>query len=184
MYGSGSGSGSFYYNQAKIVRKPLISSVLWLLHDFVSLKSNQQKNLEHEIIFSCHHWRKYQDLDSYPDPNRLVRGTDPYQNVTDPQHWLYLRYFNTASPPPPPYYTVPEKMLEWDLIGCCNVRNDSETCQPLRYSSSSARSFELQCSHAIQMRQLKAQENVSALFKNTMIQLWASCDSFDRIENC
>ncbi len=22
------------------------------------------------------------------DPNRLVRGTDPHQNVTDPQHWL------------------------------------------------------------------------------------------------
>ncbi len=51
-YGSGSGSGSFYH-QAKIVRKPLISTVLWLLHDFLSLKnddvnvpskSNMQKN--------------------------------------------------------------------------------------------------------------------------------------------
>ncbi len=39
-YGSGSGSGSFY-PQAKIVRKTLISSVLWLLYDFLSLKNDK-----------------------------------------------------------------------------------------------------------------------------------------------
>ncbi len=38
-YGSGSGSWSFY-NQAKIVRKPLIPSVLWLHYDFLSLKND------------------------------------------------------------------------------------------------------------------------------------------------
>ncbi len=36
-YGSGSDSGSFY-RQAKIVRKTLIPSALWLLFDFLSLK--------------------------------------------------------------------------------------------------------------------------------------------------
>ncbi len=55
---SGSGSVSqryrsrSFYHQAKIVRKPLITTVLWLLHDFLSLKndvnvhskSNKQKN--------------------------------------------------------------------------------------------------------------------------------------------
>jgi hypothetical protein len=35
-YGSGSGS---FYNQAKIVWKTLIPTVLWLLYDFLSLKS-------------------------------------------------------------------------------------------------------------------------------------------------
>jgi hypothetical protein len=46
------GSGSFYY-QAKLVRKTLIPTVLWLLYDFLSLKndvyvhskSNKQINL-------------------------------------------------------------------------------------------------------------------------------------------
>jgi hypothetical protein len=33
-----SGSGSFYH-QAKIVRKTLITTVLWLLYDFLSLKN-------------------------------------------------------------------------------------------------------------------------------------------------
>ncbi len=51
-YGSGSGSRSFYH-QAKIVRKTLIPTVLWLLFYFLSLKnyvnvpskSNKQKKL-------------------------------------------------------------------------------------------------------------------------------------------
>ncbi len=50
-FGSGSGSGSFYHS-SKIVRKTLISTVLWLLFDFLPLKndvnepskSNMQKN--------------------------------------------------------------------------------------------------------------------------------------------
>ncbi len=51
-YGSGSGSGSFFH-KAEIIRKTLISTVLWSLVDFLSLKnyvnkpskSNTQKNL-------------------------------------------------------------------------------------------------------------------------------------------
>ncbi len=64
---SRSGSGSFYH-QAKIVRKTLIPTVLWLLYDFLSLKndvnlaprSNKQKNTEN-IFFdfpSWSHWPK------------------------------------------------------------------------------------------------------------------------------
>jgi hypothetical protein len=37
MYGSGSGS---FYHQAKIVRKSLISTALWLLYDFLLLKND------------------------------------------------------------------------------------------------------------------------------------------------
>ncbi len=39
-YGSGSGSGSRSFHQTKIVRKTLISTVLWLLYDFLSLKND------------------------------------------------------------------------------------------------------------------------------------------------
>ncbi len=75
MYGSGS-----CHHQAKKVRKTMISTVLWLLYDNLSLKndvnvplkSNKQKNL----LFFCWrlegHWRKEQD----PDPDPLVRGMD------------------------------------------------------------------------------------------------------------
>ncbi len=44
-----------------------------------------------------------------PDPDPLVRGMDPesegtdpdpYQNVTDPQHWLLNVNFNEDSDPP------------------------------------------------------------------------------------
>ncbi len=38
-YGSGSGSGSFHH-QAKIARNNLISTVLWLLYNFLSLKND------------------------------------------------------------------------------------------------------------------------------------------------
>jgi hypothetical protein len=51
-YGSSSGFGSFY-QQAKIVRKTMIPTALWLYLDFLSLKndvnvpskSNKQKNV-------------------------------------------------------------------------------------------------------------------------------------------
>jgi hypothetical protein len=56
--GAGSGSGSFYH-QAKIVRKPLIPTILLLFHDFLSLKkdvnvpskSNKQKNSFFKLVF-------------------------------------------------------------------------------------------------------------------------------------
>ncbi len=79
--GSGSvsqryGSGSFYH-QTKIVRRTLIPTVLRLLYDSIFLR---KKNLEKNILCCCleDHWRKYHDLDQYPDP---------YQNVTVPLHW-------------------------------------------------------------------------------------------------
>ncbi len=97
--GSGSGSGSFYH-EARIVRKTLISAVLWLLFDFLSLKndvkvpskSNMQKNIVKKICFFLASWRSMMKIEgswsisqmhgsAYPDP-------DPLQNVMDPQHWL------------------------------------------------------------------------------------------------
>jgi hypothetical protein len=82
------GSGSFYH-QAKLVRKTLIPTVLWLLYDFFSLKnyvnvpskSNKQKTL----LISWRSLTKKQDLD--PDP--LVRGMDPHQIFMDLHHCLY-----------------------------------------------------------------------------------------------
>jgi hypothetical protein len=62
-YGSSSGSRSFHH-QAKIVRKTLISSVLFLPYDFLPL-------------FRLHIWiRMFWGVpDPHPDP--LVRGTNP-----------------------------------------------------------------------------------------------------------
>jgi hypothetical protein len=68
------GSGSFY-QQAEMVIKTLIPTVLWLLLDFLSLKndvnvpskSNKQKNFFFKLVFCWHlegQCRKYQD----PDP--------------------------------------------------------------------------------------------------------------------
>jgi hypothetical protein len=92
----GFGSGSFYH-LAKILRKTLIPTDLWLLYDFLSstkcckcrvaLKTNKHKK------FSYHPWRSLTKIaesgvGSESDP--LVRGEepdpDPYQNVMDPQH--------------------------------------------------------------------------------------------------
>ncbi len=69
------GSGSFH--QAKIERKTLISTVFWLLYHFWSLKNdvnvpskcNKQKNPRFFVS-----WRL---IDQDPDPDPLVRGTDP-----------------------------------------------------------------------------------------------------------
>ncbi len=56
----GSGSGSFY-DQAKIVRKTLIRTVLWLLLDFLSLKNDvyvpSKSNKQKSFFLSCQ-WRK------------------------------------------------------------------------------------------------------------------------------
>ncbi len=61
---------------------PASSKNTWKNDVNVPSKSNRQKNFL-KIIFCCRlegQGRKWQD----PDP--LVRGTDPYQNVKDPQH--------------------------------------------------------------------------------------------------
>ncbi len=78
LYGSVSGSGSFQ-QQAKKVRKTLISTILWLLFEILSIetdahvpsKCNKQKNCLKKPIF-CWHL-------GTADPD-----SDPYQNVTDP----------------------------------------------------------------------------------------------------
>ncbi len=109
-YGSGSGFGSFYH-QAKIIRKTLIPSALWLLFDFLYLKNDvnvpsksNKKNFFQKIIFLLASWRsmtkitgsasksgseprswsishRHGSADPDPDP-------DPHQNVMDPQHCL------------------------------------------------------------------------------------------------
>jgi hypothetical protein len=68
----------------------LISTVLWLLYDFLFLKKdvnvpsqrNKHKNSERKKIFYWHldvHWRKGQDPepDRHPDPEPLIKDTDP-----------------------------------------------------------------------------------------------------------
>ncbi len=96
-YGSGSGSGSFYH-QAKIVRKTLIPTVLWLLSEFIYLKndvnvaskSDNQKNVGK--IFFVPSWRSPTKIArSGAGPGTVRYGSadpDPYQNVTDRQHGL------------------------------------------------------------------------------------------------
>ncbi len=91
---------------SKIVRKTkMILTVLWLLLDFLSLKNdvnvhwknNKQKNFCFKLVF-CRRledqWRKEQDPDPHPDPlvrgmdpRIRIRGSDPHQNVMDPEHW-------------------------------------------------------------------------------------------------
>jgi hypothetical protein len=41
-------------------------------------------------------WASYKKADPVLDPDPLVRGTDsdPHQNFTDPQHWLWIRIWN------------------------------------------------------------------------------------------
>jgi hypothetical protein len=63
---------------------------------FVTSKRNKQKNLREKIIFFCRlegHRRKEQDPDPDPLVKSMVPGSenpdpDPYQNVTDPDHWF------------------------------------------------------------------------------------------------
>ncbi len=97
----GSGSGSFCH-KAKIVRETLISTILWLLFDFLSLKnyvkvpSKSTYNAENfffnsffvgilkvddEIEGSGSISQRHGSTDVDPDP-------DPHQNVMDPEHWF------------------------------------------------------------------------------------------------
>ncbi len=81
-YKQSCGSGSFY-RQAKILRKTLILTVLWLLYDFLSLKNDvnvaSKSKKQKTYSFSCRPWSVSQRYGSV-DP-------DPYQNVTDLQNW-------------------------------------------------------------------------------------------------
>ncbi len=101
----GSGSGSFY-QQAKIVRKTLIPTVLWLILVILSLKndvnvpskSSKQKNFQQKICFLltfCMSMTKIAGSGSIshshgsadPDP-------DPHQNIMDPEHCWHLCAYN------------------------------------------------------------------------------------------
>ncbi len=64
LYGSGS-----FHQQAKKVRQTLISTILWLLFDLISMITAVNVSILAATV------EKKQD-------------PDPYQNVTDPQHWL------------------------------------------------------------------------------------------------
>ncbi len=94
MYGSGS-----FYHQAKLVRKTLIR----LHFDFLPLKndvnvpskSNKQKK-QKKYTFLLVSWRSVTKIAGSGAGSKSVsqrHGSvypDPYQNFTDPQHWLYL----------------------------------------------------------------------------------------------
>ncbi len=100
-YGSGYGSrsGSFYH-QAKIVRKTLIPTVLWLLLDIfnnyvnVPSKSNKQKTFIKKKSFLLASWKsmaKIAGSGSASGSGSISQrhgsaDPDPHQNVMDPEH--------------------------------------------------------------------------------------------------
>ncbi len=92
--GSGSvlfGSPGSFYHQTKIIRKTLISTILWLFYDFLSLKNDVNAPVFRSLIqIRIHMFLVLLD----PHSDLFVRcgcgcgcgSSDPYQNVTDPQH--------------------------------------------------------------------------------------------------
>ncbi len=102
----GSGSGSFYH-KAKLVRKTLISTVLGLLFDFLSLKndknvpskSNTQKNFFLNYFF-VGVLKVYDDNSGSGSESGSISqmhgsaeaDPDPHQNVIDPQHWFASKF--------------------------------------------------------------------------------------------
>ncbi len=94
-HGSGSinhsysyGSGLFYH-QAKIVRKTLIPTVLWLFY-FLSSKSNKQNNFFLLVFLAS--WRSMTKIagsgsaSGSNSQRHWSADPDPHQNVMDPQH--------------------------------------------------------------------------------------------------
>ncbi len=70
----------------------MVSNVLWLFNDMLSLKTdvnvhsvrNKQKKLrEYRTYFLLASWKPLASRIRSP-----VYPKDPYQNVTDPEHWL------------------------------------------------------------------------------------------------
>jgi hypothetical protein len=64
-------------------------------------------------------------MESYPNPDPLVRGTDPHQNVTDPQHCLRVEKLNLR--------------LTWTCTGweaCPAAPGRSAACSGARSNSS------------------------------------------------
>ncbi len=87
----------------KIVRKPLIPTVLLLFHDFLSLKkdvnvpskSNKQKNffLISFLLAFSRSMTKIRGSESGSGSISQRHGSadpDPHKNVMDPQHWLLV----------------------------------------------------------------------------------------------
>jgi hypothetical protein len=100
------GSGSFH-NQAKMVRKPLISTVLWLLYDLLSLKNDV--NLPSKVVISkkllLASWRlltKRAGIGAvygsagyrYGSTNPLLTGTDPRIRIRVCSDANICLYFN------------------------------------------------------------------------------------------
>jgi hypothetical protein len=94
--GSGSQSGSrSFYHQAKIVRKTLIPTVLWLFFDFLCLKNdvnvpskrNKQKHF-FKISFLLESWKSMTKIAGSGSISQRHGSADPdpHQNVMDPQH--------------------------------------------------------------------------------------------------
>ncbi len=77
-YGSGSGS---FYDQTKLVRKTLIFTVWRILYDSLSLKNDvnvPSKRNNQKINFLLASWRSL----------TKEQVLDPYQNVTNREHWF------------------------------------------------------------------------------------------------
>ncbi len=79
-YGSRSGS---LYHQVKTVRKTLISTVLWLLLNFLSLENDVNVPCNKQNFFLSFFIGVLKANDENPDPD-----PDRHQNVIDPEHWL------------------------------------------------------------------------------------------------
>ncbi len=101
-FGSGFGSGSkSFYHLAKIVRKTLISTVLWLRFDFLSLKndvkvptkSTMQKNVHKKIRFLLASWRSMMKIEGSGSISQRLGSADPdpepHQNVMDQEHCFH-----------------------------------------------------------------------------------------------
>ncbi len=82
------------------VRKTLISNVLWLLYDFLSLKddanvpskSNKQKIFFVGVLVTDEK-NRIQSRIQIHQSEVWIRGSDPYQNVKDPEHCHYVLHF-------------------------------------------------------------------------------------------
>ncbi len=70
-----------FYHQAKIVRKNLIRTVLWLLLDFLPSKKD---------VNAPSKYNKHKNLQQDPDPNPdpLVRGMDPRIRIHSKMSWI------------------------------------------------------------------------------------------------
>jgi hypothetical protein len=86
------------FHQAKIVRKTLISTVLWLLYDFLSLKNSVNTSLksnryQQNLFLFMASWMSLTKSAGSGSSYVIGMDPDPYQNITDPQHFIEPLYF-------------------------------------------------------------------------------------------